>query len=73
MSDQTLITPISSKTTDAQKGKRTFRREMVFVGIFLLFAIVLRLYVLGDNLLVSDDSRNFGPIRPSQVLGKVIP
>ena len=31
------------------------------------------IYVLGDNLVVSDDSRHFGPISPSQVLGKVIP
>lgn len=31
------------------------------------------IYVLGDNLVDSDDSRNFGPISPKQVLGKVIP
>ena len=31
------------------------------------------IYVLGDNLAVSDDSRDFGPISPAQVLGKVIP
>ena len=31
------------------------------------------IYVLGDNLLNSDDSRHIGPISPSQVLGKVIP
>ena len=31
------------------------------------------IYVLGDNLVVSDDSRYFGPISPSQVLGKVVP
>ena len=31
------------------------------------------IYVLGDNLVDSDDSRTFGPIRLDQVLGKVIP
>lgn len=31
------------------------------------------IYVLGDNLLNSDDSRDFGPIGPYQILGKVIP
>ncbi len=30
-------------------------------------------YVLGDNLLESDDSRHIGPISPRQILGKVIP
>ena len=31
------------------------------------------IYVLGDNLPESDDSRHIGPIRARQVLGKVIP
>ena len=31
------------------------------------------IYVLGDNLLESDDSRHIGPISPRQILGKVIP
>ena len=31
------------------------------------------IYVLGDNLLESDDSRRIGPISPAQILGKVIP
>ena len=31
------------------------------------------IYVLGDNLVESDDSRYIGPISPSQILGKVIP
>ena len=31
------------------------------------------IYVLGDNLLESDDSRRIGPISPSQILGKVVP
>ena len=31
------------------------------------------IYVLGDNLLESDDSRHIGPIRVSQILGKVVP
>lgn len=31
------------------------------------------IYVLGDNLAESDDSRHIGPINPSQILGKVIP
>lgn len=31
------------------------------------------IYVLGDNLVDSDDSRTYGPIRLDQVLGKVIP
>ena len=31
------------------------------------------IYVLGDNLLESDDSRHIGPIRASQILGKVVP
>lgn len=31
------------------------------------------IYVLGDNLLESDDSRHIGPIRARQILGKVIP
>ena len=31
------------------------------------------IYVLGDNLLESDDSRRIGPISPRQILGKVIP
>ncbi len=31
------------------------------------------IYVLGDNLVESDDSRHIGPISPSQILGKVIP
>jgi signal peptidase I len=31
------------------------------------------IYVLGDNLVDSDDSRNFGPISPQQILGKVVP
>ncbi|MBV6457121.1 MAG: Signal peptidase I T [Fimbriimonadaceae bacterium] len=29
-------------------------------------------YVLGDNLLVSEDSRNYGPIDADRVVGKVI-
>ena len=31
------------------------------------------IYVLGDNLLESDDSRHIGPISYSQILGKVVP
>jgi len=31
------------------------------------------IFVMGDNLYHSDDSRDFGPISPSQILGKVIP
>ncbi len=31
------------------------------------------IYVLGDNLLESDDSRHIGPITVRQILGKVIP
>jgi signal peptidase I len=31
------------------------------------------IYVLGDNLVDSDDSRSFGPISSRQVLGKVVP
>jgi signal peptidase I len=31
------------------------------------------IYVLGDNLLQSDDSRHIGPISPRQILGKVVP
>lgn len=31
------------------------------------------LFVLGDNQLNSSDSRDFGPISPKQILGKVIP
>lgn len=31
------------------------------------------IYVLGDNLLESDDSRHIGPISLRQILGKVIP
>ncbi len=31
------------------------------------------IYVLGDNLLESDDSRHIGPIRAGQILGKVVP
>ncbi len=31
------------------------------------------IYVLGDNLPESDDSRHIGPIRASQILGKVVP
>ncbi len=31
------------------------------------------IYVLGDNLLESDDSRRIGPISYAQILGKVIP
>lgn len=31
------------------------------------------IYVLGDNLIESDDSRHIGPIRARQILGKVIP
>ncbi len=30
-------------------------------------------YVMGDNLVNSDDSRHFGPVSPHQILGKVIP
>ncbi len=30
------------------------------------------IYVMGDNFPISDDSRHFGPINPSQVLGRVI-
>ncbi len=30
------------------------------------------IYVMGDNFPVSDDSRHFGPISPSQVLGRII-
>lgn len=30
-------------------------------------------YVLGDNLLESDDSRHIGPISYRQILGKVVP
>lgn len=31
------------------------------------------IYVLGDNLVESDDSRHIGPITAKQVLGKVVP
>ena len=31
------------------------------------------IYVMGDNVLHSNDSRDFGPINPSQILGKVLP
>ncbi len=31
------------------------------------------IFVLGDNLIESDDSRHIGPISPSQILGKVVP
>ncbi len=31
------------------------------------------IYVLGDNLIESDDSRHIGPIRLRQILGKVVP
>ena len=31
------------------------------------------IYVLGDNLIESDDSRRIGPITAKQILGKVIP
>ncbi len=31
------------------------------------------IYVLGDNLRESDDSRHIGPIRAKQILGKVVP
>ena len=31
------------------------------------------IYVLGDNLIESDDSRHIGPISAKQILGKVIP
>ena len=31
------------------------------------------IYVLGDNLMHSNDSRDFGPISPRQILGKVVP
>lgn len=31
------------------------------------------IYVLGDNLLESDDSRHIGPITAKQILGKVVP
>ena len=31
------------------------------------------IYVLGDNLVESDDSRHIGPIRAGQILGKVVP
>lgn len=31
------------------------------------------IYVLGDNLMHSNDSRDFGPISPRQLLGKVVP
>ena len=31
------------------------------------------IYVLGDNLIESDDSRRIGPISPRQILGKVVP
>ena len=31
------------------------------------------IYVLGDNLLESDDSRHIGPLRARQILGKVVP
>lgn len=31
------------------------------------------IYVLGDNLIESDDSRHIGPITDKQILGKVVP
>ena len=30
------------------------------------------IYVCGDNFRNSDDSRDFGPIDPGQILGKVV-
>ena len=31
------------------------------------------IYVMGDNFENSDDSRDFGPINPQQIIGKVVP
>jgi signal peptidase I len=30
------------------------------------------IYVMGDNFPISDDSRDYGPISPSQILGRII-
>jgi signal peptidase I len=32
-----------------------------------------RIYVMGDNFPISDDSRDFGPINENQIMGRVIP
>ena len=44
----------------------------VEVGAVTTPPLSATLYVAGDNLLHSDDSRDFGPIDPAQILGKVI-
>lgn len=31
-----------------------------------------RIYVMGDNYEISQDSRDFGPVAPKQIIGKVI-
>ena len=47
--------------------------QSVASGRILLPARDRTIYVLGDNLPESDDSRHIGPISPRQILGKVIP
>jgi len=62
-------------------GARHVPYPLMFNGYFRAVAIgkvqtpipSRTIYVLGDNLLESDDSRRIGPISPSQILGKVVP
>ena len=54
---------------------------MTFQGYFLRVSLGIvptpplshTIYVTGDNFKISDDSRDFGPIDPGQILGKVLP
>lgn len=44
------------------------------VNIFntVIYLEVDQFYVAGDNFIVSRDSRHFGPIKKSQIIGKII-
>lgn len=74
------LMPPAGSYTIAGSG-RQIPNALLFAGYFHRIALGKqpvpppenRVYVVGDNLLNSDDSRHFGPIRRDQILGKVVP
>ena len=52
--------------------RHPFRPEVRMVKRIQHVTDLGRLFVIGDNLAESTDSRSFGPLRPEQIIGQVI-